>query len=47
MIRAMHMEHSATLEAALDKAFQWKGEDAKVAVIPDGVSVIVAEGGHT
>ena len=46
MIRAMHMEHSATLEAALDKAFQWKGEDAKVAVIPDGVSVIVAEGGH-
>ena len=42
MIRAMHMEHAFTPEEALEKAFALKGENAKVAVIPDGVSVIVA-----
>lgn len=41
MIKAMHMEHANTFEEALSKAFAIKGEDAKVAVIPDGVSVIV------
>lgn len=41
MITNMHMEHSLTFEEALDRAFKLKGKDAKVAVIPDGVSVIV------
>ncbi len=45
MIRAMHLEHASTLRAALDAAFQLKGKDAKVTVIPDGVSVIVEQGG--
>ena len=40
-IRAMHMEHAYTFEEALQKAFEIKGKDAKIAVIPDGVSVIV------
>jgi nickel-dependent lactate racemase len=43
MVRAMHMEHAATLPEALDRAFAIKGRDAKVAVIPDGVSVIVGD----
>lgn len=41
MIKDMHMEHAFTFEEALAKAFELKGADAKVAVIPDGVSVIV------
>lgn len=40
MIRDMHMEHALTDEA-LRRAFEIKGSDAKVTVIPDGVSVIV------
>ncbi|EOD00880.1 nickel-dependent lactate racemase [Caldisalinibacter kiritimatiensis] len=40
-IKAMHMEHAYTFEEALEKAFEMKGRDAKVVVIPDGVSVIV------
>ncbi len=42
MIRSMHMDHAAKPEAALKRAFEIKGKHAKVAVIPDGVSVIVA-----
>jgi nickel-dependent lactate racemase len=45
MIRAMHLEHASTLRAAIDAAFQLKGKDARVTVIPDGVSVIVEQGG--
>ncbi|WP_129595904.1 nickel-dependent lactate racemase [Anaerophilus nitritogenes] len=41
MIKAMHMEHAYTFEEALNRAFRIKGADAKVGVIPDGVSVIV------
>lgn len=41
MIKNMHMEHAYTFEEALKRAYELKGEDAKVAVIPDGVSVIV------
>jgi electron transfer flavoprotein beta subunit len=41
MIRAMHMEHASTINEALNKAFKIKGPDARVAVITDGVSVIV------
>ena len=41
MIEAMHMRHASTIEEALATAFKLKGAAAKVAVIPDGVSVIV------
>ncbi len=41
MVRDMHMEHAASFEAALERAFELKGADASVSVIPDGVSVIV------
>jgi nickel-dependent lactate racemase len=41
MIRAMHMEHAFTPGEALARAFEMKGKDARVTVIPDGVSVIV------
>lgn len=42
LITSMHMEHAYTPEAAMMRAFDMKGMDAKVAVIPDGASVIVA-----
>ncbi len=41
MIRDMHMEHAAAFEDALRRAFELKGPNASVSVIPDGVSVIV------
>ncbi|WP_238915125.1 nickel-dependent lactate racemase [Clostridium sp. YIM B02555] len=41
IIRNMHMDHAYTFEEALKKAYELKGETAKVVVIPDGVSVVV------
>lgn len=41
MIKNMHMKHAYTFDEALNMAYKIKGENAKVAVIPDGVSVIV------
>jgi len=41
MIKSMHMEHAFTFQQALKRAYEIKGNDAKVVVIPDGVSVIV------
>ena len=41
IIKAMHMEHAFTLEQAMRRAFELAGSAARVAVIPDGVSVIV------
>ncbi|WP_186429307.1 nickel-dependent lactate racemase [Clostridium sp. BSD9I1] len=41
MIKSMHMQHAFTFEEALKKAYEIKGRNAKVVVIPDGVSVIV------
>jgi len=41
MIRNMGLEHAFTFNEALNKAFEIKGRDAKIAVIPDGVSVVV------
>jgi nickel-dependent lactate racemase len=40
-VRCMHMDYASTLEEALGKARQEKGDGASCAVIPDGVSVIV------
>jgi hypothetical protein len=36
-IKAMHMEHAFSIEEAL----KFKGSNARIAVIPNGVSVIV------
>ena len=41
MIKKMHMQHAATFEEALEMAFKLKGKDAKISVVPDGVSVVV------
>lgn len=41
MIKRMHMKHANTFEQALEMAFQLKGNDAKITIIPDGVSVVV------
>jgi len=41
MIKAMHMEHAFSIDEALEMAFKIKGSNAEIAVIPDGVSVIV------
>lgn len=41
LIKGMHMEHAKTFDAALRRAFEIKGKNATVSLIPDGVSVIV------
>ena len=41
MIKAMHMKHAYTIDEALTAAYKLKGKGVGVAVIPDGVSVIV------
>ncbi len=43
MIEDMYMIHASTVEEALQKAREIKGEDARITIIPDGVSVIVKE----
>ncbi|MBU3181125.1 nickel-dependent lactate racemase [Clostridium psychrophilum] len=43
MIKKMHMQHAFTFEEALKKAFEIKGKEATITVIPDGVSVIVRQ----
>ena len=37
----MHIRFVPTLQEALDIAVKEKGENAKIAVIPEGISVIV------
>ncbi len=41
MVKDMHMTHAYSLEEALRIAYEIKGQDASVTVVPDGVSVIV------
>jgi lactate racemase len=41
IITNMHMEHAKTFDEALRRAYQLQGNTAKVAVIPDGLAVIV------
>ncbi len=43
MLREMKLETASTLEEALARAFELCGPKARVAVIPDGVSVIAAK----
>jgi len=42
IIRAMRLEHAATLEDAVEKALQMQKKDARIVVIPNGVSTMVA-----
>lgn len=43
MVTDMHMLHAYTLQEALEMAYEIKGRDATVTVVPDGVSVIVKQ----
>lgn len=43
LVLGLHMELASTVDEALKKAFAFKGKDAKVAVIPDGLGVVVEE----
>lgn len=40
-VREMKMDYATTIQAAMDAAKKQKGENARVCIIPDGVSVIV------
>ena len=41
MIRAMHMTPASTVDEAVQLALELKGPDARFAVIPDGLGVVV------
>ena len=41
IVTNMHMEHAKTFDEALHRAYELQGSAAKVAVIPDGLAVIV------
>ena len=45
-VREMKMDYAAAIEDAMAKAKREKGENAKVCIIPDGVSVIVKNKGY-
>lgn len=44
MIKSMHMKHAYTFDEALNLAYDIKGKDADVVVIPNGVGVVVKNG---
>ena len=41
VVTAMHMEHANSFDEALRRAYELQGRNARVAVIPDGLAVIV------
>ena len=41
IIKGMHIKHAYTLDEALQKARSIVGENEKITVIPDGISVIL------
>jgi nickel-dependent lactate racemase len=41
LVTGMHMEHARSFDQALRRAYELQGRDAKVAVIPDGLAVVV------
>jgi nickel-dependent lactate racemase len=43
MIKSMHMKHAYTFDEALKEAYDIKGKEADVVVIPNGVGVVVKE----
>jgi nickel-dependent lactate racemase len=42
IVENMHMEHATSMNLALRRAYELQGPDAKIAVIPNGLSVIVS-----
>lgn len=42
IVENMHMEHATSMNLALRRAHELQGPDAKIAVIPNGLSVIVS-----
>lgn len=47
IVEAMHMEHATSFDEALQRAYELQGRNAKIAVIPDGLAVIVRESPYT
>ena len=41
-VERANMIHASSMDEALEKAYALKGRDAKVVVIPDGISVFVS-----
>jgi len=41
LVTGMHMEHAKSFDEAMSRAYELQGKDAKVAVIPDGLAVVV------
>lgn len=45
-VEKANMIHASSLDEALEKAYEIKGKDAEVVVIPDGVSVLAVKPGE-
>lgn len=43
IVRAMQLEHAFTLEEAVEMALQMQGKDARIVVIPNGVSTMLVD----
>jgi len=43
IVTAMHMEHAQSFDEAIRRAYELQGRSARVAVIPDGLAVIVTQ----
>jgi nickel-dependent lactate racemase len=43
IVKAMHMEHAKSFDEALQRAYELQGRNARIAVIPDGLAVIVRD----
>ena len=41
MIKSMHMKHAYNFDEALELAYNIKGKDAEIVVIPNGVGIVV------
>ena len=41
LVTGMHMEHAKSFDEALRRGYELEGRDANIAVIPDGLAVIV------
>ena len=41
IVTGMHMEHAKSFDVALRRGYELQGKDAKIAVIPDGLAVVV------
>jgi nickel-dependent lactate racemase len=43
IVKAMHMEHAHSFDQALRRAYELQGRNARIAVVPDGLAVIVSQ----